>query len=336
MRKIGACAAIAALTAAIFASSPAAAFGLNLGPFHLGLPLPFLGHRHRYRDARRPTAGLHDEASLESVEPTQASTSALLYPALTAPAVLDDVFWPSSSPWPFSYDAIVQTAFAKARPDQSLCQQPDRINTIAGRIQRQIRPAKAQMQQLQRLGGALNMASAYLAKTCPNEIPDEPAARMQMMEWQIEKVAEALDIVRQPLQDFEQSLTTAQRKGLASSPADARMERTGNMVPACAVPPTAVDQSIERISLAVEPSDAQRDAMTALEQAFDNAASQLDASCPTGSAATPLARLEATEALLDATWRAAVSIQVALAGFESGLSEEQRTRLDDIDFAAAQ
>jgi len=336
MRKIGACAAIAALTAAIFAPPPAAAFGLNLGPFHLGLPLPLPGRRHRDQIVRPPTAGLHDEANLGSVEPSQASTSPLLYPALTAPAALDDVFWPSSSPWPFSYDAIVQTAFAKAQPDQSLCQQPDRINSIAGRLQRQIGATRAQIQQLQRLGGALYMASAYLAKTCPNEIADEPAARMQLMEWQIEKVAEALDIVRQPLQDFEQSLTAGQRKRLASAPADARMTRTDNMVPACAVSPTAVDQSIEKISVAVEPSDAQREAVANLKQAFANAASQLDASCPTRPAATPLARLEATEALLDATWRAAVSIQVALAGFESSLSDQQRARLDDADFAAAQ
>jgi hypothetical protein len=50
----------------------------------------------------------------------------------------------------------------------------------------------------------------------------------------------------------------------------------------------------------------------------------------------PLARLGATEARLDATWRALVSIQTALADFETKLSAEQRVRFDATDFAAAQ
>ena len=44
------------------------------------------------------------------------------------------------------------------------------------------------------------MAAHYLATACPTNIPQHPAARMQLMEWQIEKLAQALDIVRQPLQ----------------------------------------------------------------------------------------------------------------------------------------
>jgi hypothetical protein len=50
----------------------------------------------------------------------------------------------------------------------------------------------------------------------------------------------------------------------------------------------------------------------------------------------PLARLEAIEARLDATWRALVSIQTALSDFETKLSAEQRVRFDATDFAAAQ
>ncbi len=100
--------------------------------------------------------------------------------------------------------------------------------------------------------------------------------------------------------------------------------------------PTKVDASIEQISLAVQPTDAQRDAMDGLKQAFRNAANELDANCPLSLPSDPLARLEATEARLDATWRALVSIQTALADFETKLSAEQRVRFDATDFAAVQ
>ena len=86
----------------------------------------------------------------------------------------------------------------------------------------------------------------------------------------------------------------------------------------------------------MQPTDAQRDAMDGLKQAFRNAAGELDANCPLSLPGDPLARLEATEARLDATWRALVSIQTALADFETKLSAEQRVRFDATDFAAAQ
>jgi hypothetical protein len=97
-----------------------------------------------------------------------------------------------------------------------------------------------------------------------------------------------------------------------------------------------VDSSVEQISLAIDPTDSQHDAMNTLKQAFRNAASELDANCQASSPGDPLARLEATEARLDATWRALVSIQTALANLEKNLNDDQRAHLYATDFAAAQ
>lgn len=269
--------------------------------------------------------------------------SPLLYPVLALPAVYDEIFSPPSlSPWPFSYDAILQTAFAKTAPDQNAaaCPQPNRQSAVAERIRAEIRPSGNQLQQMQKLGGALGFASDYLAKACPSEVPQDSAARLQLMEWQIEKLAEALDFVRPPLQDLEQSLNDTQRArfGMPLSTAASAIhpDRANNMAPACAAAPTRVDASIEQISLAVQPTDVQGDAMNNLKQAFRNAANELDANCPLSLPGDPLARLEAIEARLDATWRALVSIQTALADFETKLSAEQRVRFDATDFAAAQ
>ena len=264
--------------------------------------------------------------------------SPLIYPVLALPPIYGQIFSPPSE-WPFSYDAIFQTAFAKSAADQAAnsCPQLGNRPVVADRIRGQVRPTPGQIPQLQKLGGALGFASDYLAKACPTDVPQDPAARLQLMEWQIEKVAQALDIVRQPLQDFEQTLTDAQRARFSAPvPATMASAKFDAVAPDCAAAPTKVDSSIEQISLSVEPTDAQRDAMDNLRKAFHNAAGELDANCPVSLPGDPLARLEAAEARLDATWRALVSIQVALANLEQKLTAEQRARLNATDFAAAQ
>jgi hypothetical protein len=341
MRKISTIVTIAALAAVALSPSPSAAFGLRIGPFHIGIP--FFGYRHRHH-------ALRDEASLKAAAPSQPAAgsqtaapqgpmSPLLYPALALPAVYDEIF-SSSSPWPLSYDAILQTAFAKTAPDQNTaaCPQPNRQSAVAERIRAEIRPTANQLPQMQKLGGALGFASDYLAKACPSEIPQDAAARLQLMEWQVEKLAEALDFVRPPLQELEQSLNDTQRArfGAPLATAATRAARANTIAPACAAAPPKVDASIEQISLAVQPTDDQRDAMNGLKQALRNAAGELDANCAASLPGDPLARLEAIEARLDATWRALVSIQTALADFETKLSAEQRTRFDATDFAAVQ
>lgn len=345
MRRIGAFLAIVAVAAVLNIPSPSAAFGLRVGPLYFGLP--FFGHRHRHRTvaAAAGTAGLHDEANLNAVAPERAEREPalpLLYPGAALPTVYDEIFWSSSAPWPFSYDAIFQTAFAKADAAHpaGACQQPDRGSAVVERLKDEIRPRGVQVQQLQKLAGALGMASGYLTKACPSDIPPQPVAQLQQMEWQIEKLAQALDIVRQPLQDFEQSLNATQRARLAgprsTAAAAVHPDRRTNIAAFCAASPTSVDASIERISLSVQPTEAQGDAVSNIKRAFRSAADELDANCPSVVPPDPLARLEATEARLDATWRAVVAIQVALADFDNGLSDEQRARLDATDFAAAQ
>jgi hypothetical protein len=343
MRKFGAIAAVAALAAVACSPSPSLAFGIRIGPLHIGIP--FFGFRHHHR-------ALHDEANINAPAGSQqrapvasapagpqGPASPLLYPAFALPAVYDEIFSPpSASPWPFGYDAIIQTAFAKTGVNQAACAQPGRPSAVAERIRSEIRPTGNQMQLFQKLGGAFGFAADYLAKACPSDVPQDPAARIQLMEWQIEKLAEALDFVRPPLQDFEQSLNDTQRArfGVPLATAAVHPDRPNNLAPACAAAPTRVDASIEQISLAVQPTDAQHDAVENLRQAFRGAAQELDATCPVTVPTDPLARLEATEARLDATWRALVSIQTALADFETKLSADQRVRFDATDFAAVQ
>jgi hypothetical protein len=336
MRKVGAYALVGALAVA-FSPSPGLAYGLRLGPFQLGLP--FIGHPggtgHRHRaalDSHIPSRNaLYDKASLGGAEPTQGANPALLYPNLALSSIYDDVFWPArSSQWAFGYDPIFRTAFVKSPQDQDAqaCQQPGRASGVVGRIRAEVTPNAEQMPLLHKLGEALGMASGYLTKSCPPQIPAQPVARLELMQAQLQALTMALDIVRPPLQQFEQSLTVSQRARFAAAP-------SGSGASACEATPAATGWSIDEINQTVQTTDDQRDALTDLRKAFTDAAGDLQAHCPKSLPATPLARLEATEARFDASWRAVLAMQVALGKFESRLSDEQRSRFEATDVAAA-
>jgi hypothetical protein len=334
MRRIGACFGVIALSAIALSPTPSAAFGLNLGPFHFGLP--FFGLPHRFVPRRRLVlhrpvhtgAGLYDKGILEGTSPTQNAEPALFYPGVALPGIFDEVLWPKDAPsWSFGYDGIFRSAFVKSAPDDAqACQQPDRTAAIVGRITAEVRPRPAQRPLLQKLGQALGMASGYMAKACPKTIPAQPVARLQLMQSQLQALSMAIDLVRPPLQQFEQSLDAEQKARFAAVSADAA---------GCGAAPTATDWSVDQIDQSVQAGDSQRKALSDLKQTFVSIAGDLHAHCPNPLPPTPLARLEAIEARLDASWRAALSMQVALAKFESGLNEEQRNRFEAMNLAQA-
>lgn len=345
MKKVGAYLAVAAFTLMPFASPPAAAFGLRLGPFHLGVPS--FGHRHHHRSLYMH-GNSNDVARHQSPSAAQAaprSSLALLYPARALSPIFQNVFWPAfSSPWPFSYDAIFTTAFAAPTADRGReeCPQSLDANAMVERLRAEIGPNAEQMERLQRLGGAIAAAADYLVKSCPTGIPQRPTARLQLMDSQIQVLTMAIDIIHQPLQDFEQSLTDEQRakfsgdKFSGEAPrkgrASARRDRTE--IRACGNSSAAIDWSINQIDKSVQPSEQQRPALSDVQQSFGKAANDLEAHCPTSVPRSAVARLETIESRLDATWRAVLSIQVALQDFETKLTDEQRNRLQAMTFAA--
>jgi hypothetical protein len=369
MKKVGAYLAIAAFAFILFAAPHAAAFGLRIGPFHLGLGVPSFGHRHhhhlymhgntkdyrntndvaRHEAQRAPRqrntkdhANTNDVARRETNDvarheseaaPQERPVSlALLYPARALTPIFQNVFWPAfSSPWPFGYDTIFTTAFAASLGNRNRddCQQSIDANAIVERLRGEIGPSAEQMERLQRLGGAIGAAVEYLAKSCPTDIPQQPTARLQLMDSQIQVLTMAVDIIHQPLQEFEQSLTDEQRRKF-------RGETVGKSAASarCGAPSAAIDWSIGEIDKSVQPTEQQRPALTDVQQAFGNAANDLEAHCPTSAPHSAVASLEAIESRLDATWRAILSIQVALQNFESKLSDEQKDRLHAMTFAA--
>jgi hypothetical protein len=354
MRKIGAILGIAALATVVLFPLPAPAFGFHLGPFHFGLP--FVGHHH-YRhhlymratpneartrratpnEARtRPKYVTRSEFGASSeLGSSKSMTSALLYPSIALPSIIENIFFPDySSSWPFGFQDIFTTAFAKApHQDSNLCQPSFDPNAIVGRISNEVSPTADQSRLLQRLGGALAAASGYLAKSCSKEIPVQPTARLQLMETKFEELTMALNIVRPPLLDFEQSLNSDQQSRLvvaSSQGSPDRQTQSGNIAGGCGSP-SAIDWSIDEIDQSVQPTTTQRDE---LKRSFDEAAKDLDAHCPKTVPPGPLNRLDTIQARLDSTWRATLSIQVALTNFEAELSDAQKVRFDAMNLAA--
>ena len=137
----------------------------------------------------------------------------LLYPILAWPSFADEIFRPVSySSWPFSYQSIFDQAFAEypAKSVADLCPRQIGKSDATLHIGREIAPTAAQQPLLQKLGTAIAQANGYLIKSCP-EIPPLPVERLQLMDSQIDAMTMALEIVRVPLQKFEQSLDDRQR-----------------------------------------------------------------------------------------------------------------------------
>lgn len=346
MRNIGVIVCAGAFVAVLSSPSPSAAFGLRLGPLHIGVP--FFGgvphHRHIHA-APHKGAGLYDKADYESpagkraigrsAEPAQTGNSAaLLYPGLALPSLYDEIFWPPhSDAWPFGYAAILRGAFTHSPADATAqaCQPNNAANAVVGRIRAEVKPTEAQLPLLQKLAEALGTASGYLAQSCPQAVPQDPAARLQLMQTQIQMLSMALDLIRPPLQQFEDTLDANQR-----APFVALRSADTPAAASCRTSPGMIDEPIMQIDQGVQPDAGQRDALAELKQAFVSAASDLDAHCPQSAPALPLARLEAMEARLDSSWRALLAMQVALAGFENQLDDAQRSRLASLTVTAAQ
>lgn len=337
MRKVGACLVCAVFATVVFSSEPVTAFGVRIGPFHIGLPFHF---RH-FRVHHRPLYMRASRQEARRAEPARGITSALLYPNLALPAIFQSVFFPDrSSSWPFGYERIFSTAFAKlpASEDRRLCQPSLDTNVIVTRIRSEVALSPEQEQPLQRLGGALGAAAGFLAKSCPTQIPAQPVARLQLMESQIEELTMAVSMVRQPVQDFEQALNAEQKPKFAvvaaNMPVDNHQNASSTIAPSCVGSSTAIDWSMDQIDKTVQPTEAQRPASADVKAAFAKAIGDLQAHCPTTVPPDAVGRLDAVEARLDATWRSLLSIQVALANFESKLDDAQRDRLNQMNFIA--
>jgi hypothetical protein len=224
---------------------------------------------------------------------------------------------------------VFSSAFAQTPTEPDQCHQPVNATSIIDRLRRDIGPNIDQVAKLQRLGQAIDTGADRLAKSCPTKIPREPTARLQLMLQQIEALTTAVDLIREPLQVFEESLTQEQRARLAAAAASG----AATSLRSCGSSSAEVDRSVEQIKKSVQPSETQREGLDELHQALSRAANDLNAHCSTPVPQSAGARLDALEARLDSTWSAILSIQAGLSNFDTQLSADQKNRLMNMTFA---
>jgi LTXXQ motif family protein len=84
----------------------------------------------------------------------------------------------------------------------------------------------------------------------------------------------------------------------------------------------------DQIDRVVQPNDAQRAKLNALQSATAQAANIIQAACPSGPPATPPERLAAVGKRLQAMLQGVETVQPALANFYGSLSDDQKARFN--------
>jgi len=200
------------------------------------------------------------------------------------------------------------------------------------RIAQTVEPSDAQRAALDGLKGATTKALDILKASCPTALPSTPAGRIEAMRARLEAMLQAVRTVRPALDKFYQSLNDEQKarfNALGPDDNQDQQQARGDLAQMCSERASGIGSlPIERIERAVQPNDAQRNALKDLQDAMSEAVNLLKSDCPTYRALTPVGRLEAMEQRLGAMLRAVQTVQPALEKFYGSLSDEQKERFN--------
>jgi len=202
-------------------------------------------------------------------------------------------------------------------------------------MQTAVQPTAAQRAALDELGTASVKASQLIRQACPADFALTPSGRLEAMEKRLDAMAQAIAIVRPPLDKFYGMLNDEQKArlnavgeqravGRDNAPRRAGLARPCGEAQGVSDFPTA---DIER---AVRPTPAQQAGLDGFKTAVANAAEAIKASCPSSPPATPTARLAAGELRIHAMLASVRSVRAALDSFYSSLSDEQKARFNGI------
>ncbi len=276
---------------------------------------------------------------------------------------VDYTFWPYAYDvfWPYAYDDLYAGVFgpyayegpAYAEPAPSsrrarrarqqsaaaavVCnaQAPALTDWPIQQIAETVKPDQTQQSALNDLKDATAKAVNVLQSACPDELPSTPTGRLEAMRQRIGTMLMALSIVQPPLQRFYDLLNDEQKARFnLMSPQDKEVGASGanlDLSQVCGEQALkGTSPPIDRILQAVRPTDVQRTALDALNDATKKAADFLEANCPVDQTLTPPARVAAMEKRLDAMMEAIKIVQPALQSFYGSLTDEQKARFNQL------
>jgi hypothetical protein len=252
---------------------------------------------------------------------------------------------------PYTYDEYVQGPGAPAKMTaltESMAQScAEEAAEVTGwpisQIQAAVQPNPEQSAMLDDLGNAVVKASDVIKSHCPTSVSFTATGRLDAMKERLEGMVQGVDIISPPLSKFYDSLSDEQKARFndiqpPQNPQGATPQAANAPAPQGANAPTPqseCDASVmawptEQIDRTVQPNDAQRAKLDALQAAAANGAAIIKASCPTEIPSTPPDRLAAVGNHLKAMLQAVQAIEPALTDFYNSLSDEQKARFNTI------
>jgi hypothetical protein len=293
VRKIGAILGITAL-ALVSSPLPAAAFGIQLGPFYFHVP--FIGHHHRHRLQMRAKEEPNNVSRGSAAKTQQADR-----------------------------EAPVETNSQALGSCTGLM--PGMTNLPIEQIRPTVHPTADQEAALDDLRAASSQASDIVKSACPSSMPLTPIGRLDAAEQRVGATIKALGVIRSAVTRFYDSLSDEQKRRFNTM--DGSTERAwsaGDMAAICSQQAGSfIDLPVQRIEQVVQPTAQQRSTFDDLKKVTQNAADQLWSSCPSAVPLSPVARVDTVATRL----RAAIkSIRPALENFYASLNDEQKARFN--------
>jgi hypothetical protein len=245
---------------------------------------------------------------------------------------------------PYVYDDYVQGSGAPARMaalTQSMTQScDDEAAEVTGwpidQIKAAVQPEPQQSALLDDLGNAVVKASDVIKSHCPTSVSFTPTGRLDTMQQRLQGLVQAVNIVGEPLGKFYDSLNDEQKARFNSiKPATDRAAAPNATAANATTPKSDCDASAmawptEQIDQAVQPNDAQRAKLDALQAAAAKGADIIKAACPSETPSTPPARLAAAGKHLQAMLQAVDAIRPPLHDFYNSLSDNQKARFNTV------
>ncbi len=201
------------------------------------------------------------------------------------------------------------------------------------RIQQLVSPNDQQRAALDDLANASVKAAQIIKQACPTAVSFTPTGRLEAMQARLEAMAQAIDVVRGPLDRFYATLTDEQKARLnaANQSPDQQAARSRvSLVQNCNAANDATRWPAAQIEKAVHPTQPQLPKFDALKSAVDQAALQLGASCLSQLPATPPARLAADAKRIDGMLQAVKNVRGALDDLYASLNDEQKAQFNMI------
>ncbi|MGB7036182.1 MAG: Spy/CpxP family protein refolding chaperone [Xanthobacteraceae bacterium] len=243
---------------------------------------------------------------------------------------------------PYDYSDYVQGSGAPARMatlTEGMAQScNDEAAEVTGwpidQIQNAVQPNQQQTALLDDLGNAIVEASHQIRMNCPTSVAFTPTDRLDQMHEQLQTLVNAVNIISPPLTKFYDSLSDEQKArfndiappAAQNNTKPANAQAAPNLQAQCDAKVMA--WPTDRIDSALQPSDAQRSKLDALQSALSQAGDTIKAACPSEPPATPPGRLAAVGKRLQAMLQAVETVQPALASFYSSLSDDQKARFN--------